>query len=114
VIPHFQARRAVDYQHSKENNMSDASEDLKILTVLATRLVEQRLPRLMLLKAQVDRGEVLGDYDIRFMKEALGDAQGNAALIERHPEVQELAGRIVHLFKEIMDKAVVNQQNSAS
>jgi hypothetical protein len=91
--------------------VSEPLEDVKVLTVLATRLVEQRLPRLMLLKAQVDRGEALIDYDINFLKQALADAQGNAALIERHPEVQELAGRIVHLYKEIMDKAVEIEKN---
>lgn len=91
--------------------MSEPSKDTGILTVLAERLVKQRLPRLELLKARVDKGETLTDYDIRFLKEALGDAQGNRALIERHPELQELAGRLLHLYKEIMDKAVENEKN---
>ena len=94
--------------------MNKPSDDTSILTVLATRLVEQRLPRLELLKARLDQGEALTDHDIRFLKEALEDAQGNKALIGRHPELQELAGRLVHLYKEIMDKAVENEKKSAS
>ena len=67
--------------------MSEPSQDTSILTVLAERLVEQRLPRLERLKARVDKGETLTDYDISFLKQALADPQGNMALIERHPEV---------------------------
>jgi hypothetical protein len=101
-------------QPAKGIIMSELTEDQNILTVLATRLVEQRIPRLELLKAQLDRGEPLTDYDIRFLKEALADAQGNKALIDRHPNLQVLAGQIVHLYKEIMDKAIEVETNRQS
>ncbi len=55
--------------------MSEPSKDTSILTVLAERLVKQRLPRLELLKVQLDRGETLTDNDIMFLKQALTDAQ---------------------------------------
>jgi hypothetical protein len=111
----FQAQQLLEnHQRLKENNVSEPSEDQKILTVLATRLVEQRLPRLELIKAQLDRGEPLTDYDIRFLKEALADGQGNEALVARNPQVLEIASRVVHMYKEIMDKAIEVESNRQS
>ncbi|MEI8363809.1 MAG: hypothetical protein WCG35_11415 [Betaproteobacteria bacterium] len=89
--------------------MNQQVNDKGILTVLAKRLVEQRLPRLERLKEQLDRGEVLTDYDLTFMKQVLEDAQANQALVDRHPEVQKIVGQIIHLYKEIMDKAFENE-----
>lgn len=94
--------------------MSEPANDSGVLAVLAERLVEQRLPRLELLKAKLDRGEVLSDYDINFLTQALADAQNNMALIDRHPELQALAAKVLHLYKEIMDKAVENENNRQS
>ena len=89
--------------------MNQPLRDAGILAVLADRLVKLRLPRLVDMKAQVDRGEVLTDHDIRFLGEAIADAQGNAALIERNPDVQEIVGKVLRLYKEIMDKALENE-----
>jgi len=94
--------------------MSEASKDSGVLTVLAKRLVEQRLPKLLLLKERLDKGEVLTDSDIGFLGDALADAQGNMGLIGRNPEFQDIAGRVTRLYKEIMDKAVENEKSSGS
>jgi len=91
--------------------VSEPSEDTGIITALGERLVKQRLPKLELLKAQLDRGESLTDYDITFLKHSLADAQGNLALIERNPDIQEIAGQVARLYKEIMDKALENEKN---
>ncbi len=94
--------------------MSEVSKDSGVLTVLAQRLVEQRLPKLLLLKERLDQGEVLTDYDLRFLEEALSDAQENMALVERNRDVQDIAARVIHLYKEIMDKAVQNESSGKS
>jgi len=91
--------------------VSELSKDTSILIVLAERLEKQRLPRLELLKVQLDRGETLTDQDIMFLKQALTDAQENRALIERHPEIQGVAAKVVRLYKEIMEKAIENERN---
>ena len=91
--------------------MSEPSKDTGIITALAERLVKQRLPKLELLKAQLDRGESLTDYDITFLKHSLADAQENRALIERNPDIQEIAAQVAHLYKEIMEKALENENN---
>ena len=94
--------------------MSEVSKDSGVLTVLAQRLVEQRLPKLLLLKERLDQGEVLTDYDLQFLEGALSDAQENMALVGRNREVQDVAARVVHLYKEIMDKAVQNETSGKS
>jgi hypothetical protein len=94
--------------------MSEVSKDSGVLTVLAQRLVEQRLPKLLLLKERLDQGEVLTDYDLQFLEGALSDAQENMALVGRNREVQDVAARVVHLYKEIMEKAVQNETSGKS
>jgi hypothetical protein len=94
--------------------MGEVSNDDGILAALGKRLVEQRLPRLEFLKERLGQGEVLTDEDITFLKQAFDDAHTNKALIERHAELQATSGRIMHLYKEIMDKALENEKKSQS
>lgn len=94
--------------------MSEPSQDAGVISVLAERLVKQRLPRLEQLNAQLDRGDLLNDLDIRYLKQALEDAQENWSLLERNPELKGVGGQIVHLYKVIMEKALANEKNQAS
>jgi hypothetical protein len=94
--------------------MSDSSQDAGIIAVVGERFVNQRLPRLAQIETQLDRGEPLTDFDIRYLKQALEDAQEHKALIERNPGLQEIAGQLMHLYKLIMDKAVANEKNRSS
>ena len=63
------------------------------------------------LKKKVDRGEKLNEFDIQFLEEVFADAQRARGLIERNPEWQELATKMVGLYKEITDKALENEKN---
>ena len=94
--------------------MSDPSQDAGIIAVVGERLVKQRLPRLEQINAQLDRGELLTDLDISFLKQALEDAQGNRAVIERNPELKDTVAQVLHLYKVIMDKALANEKNRST
>ena len=94
--------------------MADQQQDIGVLTALAERLVNWRLPHLLAIKERVDRGELLDDSDIDFLETALADARKIGPLIDRHPELQDLAGRVVQLYKEITDKALQNEQAKGS
>lgn len=89
--------------------MIDESKDDGIIQVLAERLENQRLPRVMSIKEKVDNGERLGEFDIQFLKEVFEDAQRVHSLIDRHPEWQSIAANMVHLYKEITAKAIENE-----
>ena len=61
------------------------------------------------MKDKVDRGEKLSDFDIEFLGEVLADANNVKSIIDKHPEYKDLAFRVIHLYKEIMDKALENE-----
>jgi len=90
--------------------MSASSSDTGVLTALAQRLVDQRLPRALALKEKVEQGAVLEDRDIEFLERVLEDANKIAPVVERNPKYKEVAGRMLQLYKEIMAKALENEQ----
>ncbi len=90
--------------------MADTSKDTGLIEVLAKRLETQRLPRALSLKEMVDRGEKLAEVDIHFLETVFEDAQRIRPLVDRHPEWQDLAAKMIHLYKEITDKALENEK----
>lgn len=92
--------------------MTNASDDLPLITAMLERLEKQRLPRLLAMKDAVDRGERLGDADLVFLGEVFASAEQARTTIAKHPEYHELVGRIVSLYKEITDKALANEQKA--
>ena len=92
--------------------MSQSSEDAGLIAVLLERLEKQHIPRALELKDKVDLGDRLNEYDLAFLKEALADAASIEPILARHPEHQELAARIMNLYKQITDKALENEKQS--
>ena len=90
--------------------MADDSNDEGLIQVLIERLEKWRLPMTLSLKERVDRGEKLNEFDIQFLEQVFQDAQEIQPLIERNPELQDLAKKMAGLYKEIMDKATENEQ----
>ena len=76
------------------------------------RFKTQRLPRIMEIKAQVDQGNRLGEYDRLFLEEVIKDAQRNIRHVEEIPECQHMFIQLAHLYKQIMDKALENEQQA--
>ena len=91
--------------------MTDKQQDAGLLAVLIERLETQRLPRALELKHKVDRGETIDEFDLAFLQEVLSDAANVKPLIERHPEHQELVGKLFGLYREITEKALANERS---
>ena len=90
--------------------MSDVSKDKGVITVLAKRMVEERLPKALELKARIDKGATLNDMDLRFLEQVLKDAEQIKPLMQKDPKVLEVAGRMVELYGEITAKALKNEK----
>lgn len=92
--------------------MTDPSRDAGVIQALVERLNSQRLPRALDMKDKVDAGARLDDFDLQFLETVFADAQAIRPLADRHPEYQALVARVVHLYKEILDKAMENEKNA--
>ncbi len=92
--------------------MSDPKEDLGVIQALVERFEKHRLPWALDLKARVDAGERLSDFDMTTLEEVFATAKRIEPLIKRHPEYNELVARAIHLYKEITERALQNEQKS--
>jgi hypothetical protein len=92
--------------------MSNPTHDAGVIQTLLDRLNSQRLPMALALKEKVDQGGTLSDYDIQKLEEVFADTQTIQPLIDRHPEHQDLVARVLHLYKEILDKATENEKKA--
>ena len=90
--------------------MNESEDELGVIYTLIERFEKQRLPRLLELKKRVDRGEVLGESDLRFMYQVTRDAQRSKRLIDRHPEWHKFCSEVIHLYEEIAEKALDNEK----
>ena len=95
------------------NSKEPDSKDEGVLTAIVERMQEQRYPRALELKEKVDRGETLEDFDIDFLERVFEDCTGLKPLLDRHPEYQELAARMMNLYHAITTQALANEQASS-
>ena len=86
-----------------------SNNDAALIQVLVERLEKRRLPIVLELKEKVDRGDVLNDLDIAFLEKVIGDLEQIKPWIDKHPEWQDLAGRMAGLYNDITTKALENE-----
>jgi len=91
--------------------MKDPQQDAGMLAVLIERFETQRLPRALDLKEKVDQGGRLDDFDLAFLEDVFSDSQEIQPLMERHPEHQEIAAKMMGLYREITEKALANERS---
>jgi hypothetical protein len=91
---------------------SNRSAELGVIQVLLSRFDSYRLPYALQLKAQVDRGERLSEYEMRFLKKVLEEGAHACRLAANHAKYAELVSRATGLFSEIMSKALENERAS--
>ena len=89
--------------------MSDENATSK---VLLDRL-NARLPRMLELQRRVDAGAKLDEGEFEFLKDLVEDANLSHQYVARHPDLQPLAGRLVSLYGQIVEKALENESKGA-
>ncbi len=88
------------------------SED-GLIVVLLDRMRTQRLPRILGIKTKVDAGGTLNQSDIDFLSEVFDDSNNNKAILDRHPELHDIAAQMVSLYREITARALANEGGAA-
>lgn len=91
--------------------MVDSTHDEGTIQVLLDRLNNFRLPRALALKERIDAGGLLEDSDIEFLQRVFEDANSVRGLIQRNPELQNLAAQLSGLYAHITSTALQNEQN---
>ncbi|MEW7989776.1 MAG: hypothetical protein AB2728_18655 [Candidatus Thiodiazotropha sp.] len=90
--------------------MPDTTKDEGIIAALLERFEKQRLPRTIALKDRVDAGEKLSQVDIDYLKLVFEDANQIKPLVAKHPEYEQLVAQAFHLYRQITEKALQNEQ----
>lgn len=87
-----------------------SADDEGTIVALLDRFRLQRLPQALALKEKVDGGGTLDDHDIAFLEQVFEDTRDVTPMLQRHPELESIAGKIAGLYKEITDKALANEK----
>lgn len=90
--------------------MTEVSKDAGVIAVLAKRMVEERLPKALAIKARVDKGEVLNDLDLAFLEQIVEDAPKLKPLMDKDARVRDAAATMLGLYKEITARALENEK----
>ena len=90
--------------------MDKEEKEQAVIFALVERFQNQRLPRALEIKKNVDAGGLLTEEELHFLEEVNKDASSIEPLIQRHPEWLELFSKAVHLHKEISEKALENEK----
>lgn len=90
--------------------MATSDNDAGVIQALLRRFNEQRFPRAMELKAKVDVGQRLEQFEVDHLEDILGDIRTMKGLVDRHPEFAPLVIKGMQLYTEITTKALQNEQ----
>lgn len=96
-----------------ETALETETNEEGVVTAILERLEEQELPRARDLKAKVDQGGVLDELDIAFLDRVFTDIDEMRLLLERHPELAEMAGRMMAQCHAITTQDLVNEKKRA-
>ncbi len=91
--------------------MDKKTETLGVLMALMVRLEKQRLPRLLEMKEKVNRGEVLDERELSFLKKVSVDARRIEPIMDQQPQFQNVFVKLVGLYEEIISKDLENEKN---
>jgi len=94
--------------------MPDESTDQGIIQAVVDRLEKIRLPKALQLQEKVAKGETLNDMDMAFLENVFNDTTRIRGMLEKYPEWQTLAARMISLYNDITTRALENEQGSSN
>jgi hypothetical protein len=91
--------------------VKSTSKDAGTISALMIRLRDYRLPRAQRLLERVNRGELLKDSDLQFLRRVFDDSRDVKPLVDRNPGYLSLVTKMIDLYSEIVAKALENERN---
>lgn len=93
--------------------MNNDLKDKMILEALLERFEKIRLPRLLDIKAKVEQGNRLDNFDMEFLEEVFSDARENKHYLDNADDaLKGIFMKVLDLYTDITEKAMENEQNS--
>jgi hypothetical protein len=92
--------------------MTDITHEQGIIITVVEHFEKLTLPRALDIKAKVDGGERLDDWDIKYLNAVLVGAEEIKCYVDRRPDLQQLYTRAINLYEEITEKALENEQDA--
>ena len=90
--------------------MDKKTVDTGVILVLLESFEKQRLPRIIEIKLKLDYGDIINEFELEYLSEALHDARMLLPYLDRHPEYQPLVAKIIHYYKLVVDEALANEK----
>lgn len=94
--------------------MNDPTQNIGVGIAILDRFTNFTLPRLLDLKQRVDEGARLEEWDIDFLREVLERAEDVHPFVTDDPVSQELYAKAIHLYHEITEQGLLNEQQSGN
>jgi hypothetical protein len=91
-------------------SFSNRNAELGAIQVLLHRFSTYRLPYALQIEAQVNRGERLSEYDLRFLNKVVEEGAHACRLAAKHAKYEALVNQATSLFSEILNKAQENER----
>lgn len=88
----------------------EEQDDAGVSQVVIEQFVEDRLPALLEIKAQVDAGKALTGNELEVMTRIVEESEGFNHFVYEFPEYKVLVAKLIDLYEEISDKALENEQ----
>ena len=92
--------------------MNLEEKDKGVISVILKRFEHERYPRMKVLKAKVDDGDVLDPQDLMYLKQVLSEVHQLLDIITRHPEYAALVKGGLLIYEEIMTKSQLNSSSA--
>lgn len=87
-----------------------SKKEAGVILAIVERFERQRLPTLLALKEKVYQGHALSDWEIEFLDRVIDDATRTLPLTVGHPELHGFCAHVIHLYKEVTEKALENEE----
>jgi len=90
--------------------MENVLDDPGVLQVVLREYEQHKLPRMMVIKKEIDNGNRLSSQDLAFLRELYQEITGFQSFVETHPEYKKLYIKFVNIYCSIMDGALDNEK----